>query len=72
MSKGGNLATRGYGVSFSFGVLKPRRQVSVLVLRLLKNRFRLRFQFCLHTASVSEFQFRLKFHPRKLFYFEYK
>ena len=36
------------------------------VSRLLKNRF----QFRLRTASVSGFQFRLKFHPRKLFYFE--
>ena len=43
---------------FSFG----------LVSRLLKNRFR--FQFCLRTASVSGFQFRFKFHPKKLFYFE--
>ena len=47
--------------SFSFG----------LVSRLLKNKKQFRFQFCLRTASVSEFQFRLKFHPRKLFYFEY-
>ena len=39
---------------FSFG----------LVSRLLKNRF----QFCLYVASVSGFQFRFKFHPRKLFY----
>ena len=45
--------------SFSFG----------LVSRLFKNRFQ--FQFCLRTASVSGFQFRFKFHPRKLFYFEY-
>ena len=45
---------------FSFG----------LVSRLLKNRFQFRFQFCLRTASVSGFQFRFKFHPRKLFYFE--
>ena len=44
---------------FSFG----------LVSRLLKNRFR--FQFCLRAASVSGFQFRFKFHPRKLFYCEY-
>ena len=45
---------------FSFG----------LVSRLLKNRFQFRFfQFCLRTASVSGFQFRFKFHPRKLFYF---
>ena len=43
---------------FSFG----------LVSRLLKNRFQFRFQFCLHVASVSGFQFRFKFHPRKLFY----
>ena len=41
------------------------------VLRLLKNRFQFRFQFCLRTASVFGFQFRFKFHPRKLFYFEY-
>ena len=40
-----------------------------LVSRLLKNRFQ--FQFCLHTASVSGFQFRFKFYPRKLFCFEY-
>ena len=45
---------------FSFG----------LVSRLLKNRFQFRFQFCL--ASVSGFQFRFKFHPRKLFYCEYE
>ena len=38
-----------------------------LVSRLLKNRF----QFCLRTASASGFQFRFKFYPRKLFYFEY-
>ena len=38
-----------------------------LVSRLLRNRF----QFCLRAASVSGFQFRLKFHPRKLFYCEY-
>ena len=37
---------------FSFG----------LVSRLLKNRF----QFCLRAASVSGFQFRFKFHPKKL------
>ena len=42
---------------FSFG----------LVSRLLKNRF----QFRLRAASVSGFQFRFKFHPRKLFYCEY-
>ena len=42
---------------FSFG----------LVSRLLKNKF----QFCLRTTSVSGFQFRLKFHPKKLFYFKY-
>ena len=46
---------------FSFG----------LVSRLLKNRFQFRFQFCLRAASVSGFQFRFKFHPRKLFYCEY-
>ena len=46
---------------FSFG----------LVSRLLKNRLQFRFQFCLRAASVSEFQFRFKFHPRKLFYCEY-
>ena len=46
---------------FSFG----------LVSRLLKNRFQFRFQFCKRTTSVSGFQFRFKFHPRKLFYFEY-
>ena len=40
---------------FSFG----------LVSRLLKN------QFCLGAASVSGFQFRFKFHLRKLFYCEY-
>ena len=45
---------------FSFG----------LVTRLLKNMFQFRFKFCLHTTSVSGFQFRFKFHPRKLFYFE--
>ena len=45
---------------FSFG----------LVSRLLKNRFQFRFQFCLRVASVSGFQFRFKFHPRKLFYYE--
>ena len=43
---------------FSFG----------LVLRLLKNRF----QFCLSVASVSGFQFRFKFHLRKLFDCEYE
>ena len=37
-----------------------------LVSRLLKNRY----QFCLRAASVSGFQFRFKFHPRKLFYCE--
>ena len=42
---------------FSFG----------LVSRLLKNRF----QFWLRITSVSGFQFRFKFHPKKLFYFEY-
>ena len=42
---------------FSFG----------LISRMLKNRF----QCCLRTASVSGFQFRFKFYPRKLFYFEY-
>ena len=42
---------------FSFG----------LVSRLLRNRF----QFCLRATSVSGFQFRFKFHPKKLFYFEY-
>ena len=42
-----------------------------LVLRLLKSRFHFRFQFCLRTVSVSGFQFRYKFHPKKLFYFEY-
>ena len=46
---------------FSFG----------LVSRLLKNRFQFWFQFCLRAASVSGFQFRFKFHPRKLFYCEY-
>ena len=46
---------------FSFG----------LVSRLLKNRFQFWFQFCLRTTSVSGFQFRFKFHPRKLFYGEY-
>ena len=46
---------------FSFG----------LVSRLLKNRFQFRFQFCLRAALVSGFQFRFKFHPRKLFYCEY-
>ena len=40
---------------FSFG----------LVSRLLKNRL----QFCLRAASV--FGFRFKFHPRKLFHYEY-
>ena len=38
-----------------------------LVSRLLKNRF----QFCLGTTSVSGFQFQFRFHPKKLFYFEY-
>ena len=42
-----------------------------LVSRLLKNRFHFRFQFYLRAASVSGFQFRFKFHPRKLFYCEY-
>ena len=46
---------------FSFG----------LVSRLSKNRFQFRFQFCLRAASVSGFQFRCKFHPRKLLYCEY-
>ena len=44
---------------------------SGLISRLLKKRFQFRFQFCLRTASVSGFQFRFKFHPRKLFYCEY-
>ena len=43
-----------------------------LVSRLLKNRFQFRFQLCLRAASVSGFQFRFKFHPRKLFYCEYE
>ena len=43
---------------FSFG----------FVSQLLKNRF----QFCLRATSVSGFQFWFKFHPRKLFYFEYE
>ena len=47
---------------FSFG----------LVSALLQNKFQFRFQFCLRTASVSGFQFRFKFHPRKLFDFEYE
>ena len=51
------------GVTVSVSVLR-------LVSRLLKNRFR--FQFYLRTASVTGFQFRFKFHPRKLFHFEYK
>ena len=38
-----------------------------LVLRPLKNRFQLRFQFCLCTASVSGFQFRFKFHQESYF-----
>ena len=46
---------------FSFG----------LVSRLLKNRFQFRFQVCLCTASISGFQFRFNFYPRKLFYLEY-
>ena len=46
---------------FSFG----------LVSRLLKNRFQFRFQFCLRAASVSGFQFRFKFHPKKQFYFKH-
>ena len=40
-----------------------------LVSRLLKNWSQFRFQFCLRTALVSGF--RCKFHPRKLFHFEY-
>ena len=47
---------------FSFG----------LVSRLLKNRFQFWFQFCLRAVLVSGFQFRFKFHPRKLFYCEYE
>ena len=47
---------------FSFG----------LVSRLLKNRFQIWFPFCLRAASVSGFQFRFKFHLRKLFYCEYE
>ena len=47
---------------FSFG----------LVSRLLKNRLQFRFQFCLRTTSVSGFQFRFKFHPKKLFYLKYE
>ena len=47
---------------FNFGLVSP----------LLQNRIQFRFQFCLRSASVSGFQFRLKFHPRKLFYFEYE
>ena len=50
-------------------LLGVRVSVSVLVSRLLKNRFR--FQFCLRAAVVSAFQLRFKFHPRKLFYYEY-
>ena len=46
---------------FSFG----------LVSRLLKNWFQFWFQFCLRAASVSGFQFRFTFYPRKLFYGEY-
>ena len=46
---------------FSFG----------LVSRLVTNWFQFRFQFCLRVASVSGFQFRFKFDPRKLFYCEY-
>ena len=42
-----------------------------LVSWLLENRFQFRFQFWLCTTSVSGFQFRFKFYPRKLFYFEY-
>ena len=41
------------------------------VSQLLKNRFQFRLQFCLRTVSVSGFQFRFKFHPRKLFYGKY-
>ena len=37
------------------------------VLRVLKNRF----QFCLGTASVSGFQLRFQFYPRKLLFFVY-
>ena len=48
-------------LGFSFG----------LVSDLLKNRSQFWFQLCLRTASVSGFQFRFKFHPRKLFYFKY-
>ena len=40
---------------FSFG----------LISRLLRNRFQ--FQFCLRITSVSGFQFRFKFHPKKNF-----
>ena len=46
---------------FSFG----------LVSRLLNNRFHFRFQFSLRIPSISGFQFRFEFHPKKLFYFEY-
>ena len=47
---------------FSFG----------LVSRLLKNWLQFRFQFCLRAASVSGFQFRFEFHPRKVLYCEYE
>ena len=47
---------------FSFG----------LVSWLLKNRYQFRFQFCLRVASVSGFQLRFEFHPRKLLYFKYE
>ena len=43
-----------------------------LVSRLLKNRFQSLFQLCLRTALVSGFQFWFKFHPKKLFFCEYK
>ena len=44
---------------FNFGLVSP----------LLQNSFQFWFQVCLRTASVSGFQFRFKFHPRKLFNF---
>ena len=58
------------GCQFQFWCVETQMSGFIfgLVLRLLKNRF----QFCLRAASVFGFQFRFKFHPRKLFYCEYE
>ena len=74
VTKGGNLATWRYGCQFQFRYVETQMSGFSfgLVSPLLQNRFQFRFQSCLHTASVSGFQFRFKFHPRKPLYFEYE